>query len=316
MADRFLKFIFNLSMLSSYRKRTFQTEAGQGIIEYVLVLVLTVVLVLALSRGVAEPIVKHLQTKVLDLVGCMLRVGELPHIAFDLCGGDEALSLDFEGALASVNSGGSSTADSNNNTQTTDSREDNSNRNENTNRGNDNNPDVRDQASNGSLDGGGGGRGRGSGGRNSGDNGFFDDESGDTKFKIDSEEPASTSSFEGKFPTETGQTVVVTKVRREQQVGGSFSLISDEEEKENETQSSGTSRVKISSSNDNEAVRKVSSFKVEDNAKTNRSNMNNDQGGGFSLFKFIKWGLIIAIIVIFLLFSLTQLNNIRKGWTE
>lgn len=291
----------------------FQTEAGQGIIEYLLVLLLTVSLIIALSRGVAEPIVNHLQSKVFDLVGCMLRVGELPHIAYDICGGDEALNLDFQGALASTSGGGGGGAT--NSSDSTDS--DNANNggdSENSDSG-DNGPNVRERSGNGSLD----GNGRGGGpNRRGGSNDFaFDDESGDQKIKLNNEEGGGDSSFESKIPTADGTTVIVTKIRRKnEQVGGGFSLISDEEAKENEIQNTATPTTTVKSSNEKEPFRKVSSFSVEENSKTRGPILDDNGGDEFSIMKFIKWGLIIAIIVIFLLFSLTQLNSIRKGWTE
>ena len=296
-----------------YRFKTLRTQTGQGLIEYLLVLVLTVSIVMAIMNGLGKPVARYMES-IFEVVGCMLRVGEGPAIAFQLCGGVEALQLD-RAALggsggASNKNGGKSSNDSSNNGGGGDSS--------NNGRGGDSsNPNqennIKTPDGRGSIDG--NGRDRSSGSSNFDGNPIDPDQP--NRIKINEEEAGRDGSF-----SHSGSNQDIVTVRRisrkNEQINSGFTLI-EKQRAINEGEFGSTTPAPIKKTapeSIEEKDRAVSGFAITDRKKQTSGLDGRKNSEDFSFIKLIKWGIIIAIIFIFMIFTLSQINNIRKGWTD
>ena len=287
-----------------YRFKTLRTQTGQGLIEYLLVLVLTVSIVMAIMNGLGKPVARYMES-IFEVVGCMLRVGEGPAIAFQLCGGVEALQLDraaFGGSDGASNkNGGKSSNDSSNNGEGGDSSDSNQENNIKT-------PDGR-----GSIDG--NGRDRSSGSSNFDGNPIDPDQP--NRIKINEEEAGRDGSFSH---SGSNQNIVTVRriSRKNEQINSGFTLV-EKQRAINEGEFGSTTPAPIKKTapeSIEEKNRTVSSFAIIDRKRQNSGLDERKNSEGFSFIKLIKWGIIIAIIFIFMIFTLSQINNIRKGWTD
>jgi Cobalamin biosynthesis protein CobN and related Mg-chelatases len=74
-------------------------QSGQALIEYVLILIITVSLVLMLMTQIFEPFQKFIQSYMGDYVSCLLETGELPSLGSDdTTAADEGCNKQFENA--------------------------------------------------------------------------------------------------------------------------------------------------------------------------------------------------------------------------
>ena len=289
-----------LFMQRMYRFKTQRTQAGQGLVEYLLILVLTLSIILAVLRGVGSPLVDYMKDNVFGMIGCMLRRGEYPARAFGACGGTKALKLNLKEQLDSTSGSSTGGSGSSNNSTGSDSSS------------SSNSSNIKEPDGRGSID--------GSSRSTNTEFGSGDSpaDSANKRIKI-----ASALGGDESFGYDGGtnnQVLVVRRIRRRgggEQISSGFSLVGREEainagEVQLVTPEPSIKKVP------REDIRrpKVSSFSIRDTKKTDTQIENQDISSGFSFMQIIKWALIIAIIVIFGLFSLSQLNSIRKGWTE
>jgi len=302
-----------------YRFKAIRTQAGQGLIEYLLILILTVSIIFGVMRGVGSPLVNYIQNNVFGLVGCMLRVGEGPQRAFDLCGGTAALEFNL-GELTDNNPTGGNSGSTGGSSSSANSSSDgggNNSNNSNNASNSDSTASINEPSGRSSVDGDNNGGGGAGGGYNSSEFGSNSSNNGANRIKISSDEAGEDGSFD--FKGGGSQTTVVRRVRRSgEQIGGGFTLVGREEainSSEFQQNTPSPSKKKIPTDM-NERKRKVSSFSVDEKKGTGAKIDDYDPGSGFSFIKMLKWALIIAILVIFVLFTLSQLNSIRKGWTD
>ena len=294
-----------------YRFKTLGTQAGQGMIEYLLILILTVSIIFAIMNGVGRPVAGYMNS-IFELVGCMLRVGEGPAVAYNLCGG--LPSLEFDTSSLSSGSGGGATNSNSNNSSNNNSDDSNNSDSSGNNSGSSGSTRINPPSGRGSVDGNGGRRGGVA--NNFGDNDVGAGQS--NRIKVPEDELGNDSSFSASGLG--NQTVVIRRIRRRntEQIGGSFSLVGQEEAVNSGAfgeVSPGPVKKKVPDGPEN-TRRRTSSFTVESDKKANLGATVKDRDDGFSLMKMIKWAIIIAIIIIFGAFTLSQLNSIRKGWTD
>ena len=272
-------------------------------IEYLLVLIITVTLVIAVSRGVGNPLQNYIQQNVLDLVGCMLRVGQFPTQSFGLCQAALEAEFDVDGNIENINSGNGSSGNNNNNSSDdAQANNDNQERGQNNGTSGNNGPRVRSQNSNGSINESGGGGPDGS----------------DTqRLKVATNEVQS-----DEIPIRGGQnfnepTVVVRRINLgDGQIGGSFSINRDPKAKKE----AGVVASSVTSQRTPRALVEPNSpevrFGILKPAPRSYASEVEEKKVGFSFVGTIKWIIIIAALLFILVFAGSQLNSIRKGWTN
>ncbi len=273
-------------------------------IEFILILVLTVAVVMALSKGVGKPLQKYLQSNVIDIVGCMLRVGQFPIRSFGLCTEASKLKFDFNGSFSGVAGDGSS------NGKNSGKNKDGKNSNnggdtQNSSTANKNRPRFKSSRSTGSL------------------NESDSDTSGesDTKtIKLPTDRDGGRNSSFGmnEFNGSDGETIIIRRIHKKNRLGGGF-FLSDDTDSKQEAKEKALSKAVTKKplpldllENSNTS----SSFHIPKAKNRRPAGDDLDAEMDFSFFGILKWGLIIAILVIFGFFTLSQLNSIRKGWTD
>jgi hypothetical protein len=288
-------------------------QLGAGMVEYLLILVITVSLVMALSRGVGLPIKRYIEDNVLGLVSCMLRVGQFPSKSFGICSLDGAnLNVDFEGNVPNLggeNTGsGSGTSsrlsDSNTGGGSDGADGSSSGSNDSSQSGNSSEPSFRSSNSTGSI--------------NEGGNNPFDDVSSTSRINIGGDEDSNyDTKRELNISQNDGEMVSVQRFGKEDRIGGSFSIDGDEIENQQDSASasSGTKSQEVPESL-LETTTPKSSFSIPKEDSQRDLSSIQDEGIDFSFMNIIKWVIIIAIFVIIGFFTFTQLNSIRKGWTD
>jgi len=277
-ANRFIsgliKFLLKYSISKRFRTLSSKTQIGQGLIEYLLILVLTVAILSAVANGVGVPVVDYMRDKVFNMVGCMIRVGERYDIAFDRCGGTAALSLD----LTELRSGQSNTGNGGGGTG------------------------FRNSNSTGSVDGGGSNNSSGSEIANA-----------KKRIKIDNEDSGNSN-----FSSNDGTSDEITLVRRikvGKQIKDKITLSAKKDDGSNDKGINSAPKSKKVEDEEAKGRRRISSFSIEKQDKGLGSDTASEDEG-FSFIKMAKWFLIIAIVLMIGLFTLGQLNSIRKGWTD
>jgi hypothetical protein len=286
-------------------------------IEYLLLLTLTVALVLAVSRGVGEPLQKYLKNNVLDMVGCMLRVGQFPAKSFGLCQNAIKIKMDAQAGQGGGGSGSGGTGNSSSSSN--------------------------DENSAGSEDGDSNGNGSGPEGDSDGDDssnrarvrsnnsaGGLNDSGDDsafgngptTRIKITNDDSAGEDKeiATGGGNNQFGETtIIVRRIKREDgRVGGSFMVTGEQsagaDPEGPETYQSVSSQVNPRSEFDREpSGQKFSIPKPKD---INAGAISKSEDVDFSFLGMIKWIIIIGVLFFILVFAASQLNSIRKGWTD
>ena len=292
---------FNKTIRLLYRFKTQETQTGQGLVEYLLILVLTVSIISAVMNGVGKPLASYM-SNIYKLVGCMLRVGEGPNIAFNLCGGWPSLELNKDalnavGSIGGSNSGGDGSDDNTNNSNSSESNQ---------------SSNITTPSNRRSID--------GSGNRNGGNSNFGDstDPNQPNKIKIEGDKPGDGDSFN--YSGSNQKTVIIRRIRRSGggQIDGGLTLV--DKEKAINSGETGTVTPSPIKKKIPEKLRvngkKVSSFTISSNNGQSDGAELYKENNSFSFIKMVKWAIIIAIIFIFGAFTLSQLNSIRKGWTD
>jgi len=287
-------------------------------IEYLLILTLTVAVILAVSKGVGKPLQEYMQRNVLDLVGCMLRVGQFPTKSFGLCQNAIQIQMDVEGAYDNTGSGaGDSTGNAN--SSSTNDNNSNENGNSDTNGSGNDTSDQGDDAGNRTRV------------RSNTGTGSLNDTGNDSAFgngptkriRISNDDSTagdkeiSTGSENGPNFGET--TVIVRRIKREDgRVGGSFYVEGDEragdEAQGPESYQAVTSQQNPRSEFDRQpSGRRFAIKQPTDNAVKGATK---DEDVDFSFLGMIKWIIIIGVLLFIIIFAASQLNSIRKGWTD
>ena len=296
-----IKFLLKYSISKRLRPLCAKTQIGQGLIEYLLILVLTVTILSAVAKGVGVPVVDYMKNKVFDMVGCMIRVGERYDIAFDICGGVAALSLDLTELTEGQNQTGSNSGSGP--SQSTSSN----------NRTNSNNG------------GGGGSGGSCSGFRNSNSTGSVDGNGSNSgsgseiagaknRIKIDNEDSGSSN-----FSSDNGAsepTVLIRRIKVGKQIRDKITLSTKNNDSSGGQVINSSTKSKKIEDKEEKGRRRISSFSVEKQKKDLGPDSGSLEDESFSFIKIAKWFLIIAIVLIIGVFTLGQLNSIRKGWTD
>ena len=302
-ANRFIsgliKFLLKYSIGIRFRTLGSKTQIGQGLIEYLLILVLTVTILSAVARGVGVPVVDYMKNKVFNMVGCMIRVGERYDIAFDKCGGTAALSLD----LSELNSGQSSNSSANNSISDNSNQASTSN-----NRPNSNTNDrtgFRNSNSTGSVDGRSGSQDNNSGSEIT---------NAKKRIKLNNEDSGGSNfSFNDGSSDEL---VLVRRIKVGKKIKNKTTLTTKKSKVLNEKNLNNLPNSKKIEDEESKGRRRISSFSIEKSKQDLEANTDTLDDEGFSFIKMAKWFLIIAIILMIGLFTLGQLNSIRKGWTD
>lgn len=280
------------------QKPSLSFQKGQGIVEYLLILVVTVALVMALSRGVGKPLQNYIKQNVIEVVSCMLKVGQFPTKAFGLCQAAAQARFDFNGNIPNTSSSSSSSAQTTNNSSDSNNSGQNSSNNNNSSN-NSSKPRFRSSNSSGSID---------EGGSDSSDSSDI------SIVKIQSDDSGNGELSLKGFPTTGGQTVIIRKIRGNR-ISSGFSLSEDElknTSKENfQKQTKRPVPVALRQERINE-----SSFSIPKEKKRRPQSSEIKTELEFSFFGIIKWGIIFAILAVFGFFTMSQLNSIRKGWTD
>lgn len=281
-------------------------------IEYILILVLTVAIIMALSKGVGRPLQSYLKNNVLNIISCMLRVGQFPTKSFGLCTEAAKVKFDFKGSFTgTTGSGGkgSSTPGDNNGGDADDGSKDGkngSNANNSEAGGSKKGSKFRPSSSSGAL--------------NENDSDPFGD-SATQKIKIRTTDLGSGKSGElamTGFEDLDGQTIIIRRIHKNNRIGGSFFVSDDSASKEEAdgkafAQTSTKKALPLSLLEDSNVE---SSFSIPKAKSRGPADADLNVDVEFSFFGFLKWGIIIAVLVIFGFFTLSQLNSIRKGWTD
>ncbi len=270
-------------------------------------------MVMALSKGVGRPIQEYIKNNVLGMVGCMLKVGQYPHIAYGICGEALQLKLDMKGSFTGTTgaSGGNSSSNSNsdntdnNNGDSDGNNSDSENGDANSNSSARNRTRYRSSGSTGSL----------------GESDSDEFAGADSKVvKINTVDLGANNNSElgvSGFQGEGGQTVIIRRIRRNDRIGGSFFLSGDEAEQaetpEANVPTKQTQRLPTALISERATEE---SFAIPKSKKRGPQNTTIDTEVEFSFFGIIKWGIIIAVLGIFGFFTMSQLNSIRKGWTN
>ncbi len=268
-------------------------------VEYLLILVLTIAMVMALSKGIGRPLKSYIQNNILSVVGCMLRVGQFPTKSFGLC--SEAVKIKFNVTESFANESGSSSksssSSSNNKNRDLSGEDKNA-----PNSGNKNSPKTPYKPSNstGSLNG----------------SDQFESSSGPKAIKVNGDLDSADSneiSING-FKNSHKQTIVIRRIHKNNRIGGSFFI----SEKEKEAKNSAPPKKQAKSLPPSLIQDKVTvdSFAIPKSKNNTLKNPQTDDGIKFSFLGIIKWGIIITIIVFFGFFTMSQINSIRKGWTD
>jgi len=270
-------------------------------IEYLLVLTLTVALVLAVSKGVGKPMQDYLQSNVLDLVGCMLRVGQFPTKSFGLC--QQAIQVKMDVAANYGDSGngnsGSSSANSNESSNSAD-RNNGNDKNNNANRSN--SARVRSNTSTGSLNESGGGSELGDGSK---------------KIKISNDDSSGNNSFSIGINNLGTTTVIVRRIKREDgRVGGSFFIKENKSSKNDGSENYQAMKSQKTPKSEFDRTPTGLKFSIPKNGRNGQVTSKDDENVDFSFLGMIKWILIIVALFFIVVFAASQLNSIRKGWTD
>lgn len=250
---------------------------------------------MALSRGVGRPIQDYIQNNILSVVGCMLRVGQFPTKSFGLC--QAAAQVNFEFAENVPNTGDGGGAANNSPSEA----------NNNNNGGEQNRtpprpatptqPRFRSSNETSSIDSGGG--------------------SGappDKTIKISNDDSGPSSIARKGFSSEP--TVVVRRIRRDGQLGGGFSIAKDKKEKFADGAAQVTTSAKAVPRDLITRRPTASRFSIPKPKSDSKKGPDTGLDAGFSITNLIKWILIIGILFIVGVFLASQLNSIRKGWTD
>lgn len=275
---------------------------------------------MALSRGVGSPLQKYIQSNILDVVGCMMRVGELPHKSFGICQGASELKFNFNAAL-SENSGGGSGANSGSSDKAKNGKDNEDGQNEknseNSSASSDSDrskskrrPRVRKSSSTSSLDSG-----------PDFDSEFSNASRKTIKLNKNADQIGEDSSFDlddGGIRNLGGDTTIIVKRKKRgnSRIMSNFSISGDEEEETATPQTGPTVVSEIKKNPSAPFSDRAVSFSVPKPKDRGPAEIDLNMESDFSFMNLIKWALIIAIIIIFLVFAGTQLNSIRKGWTD
>lgn len=320
------------SFISHYDRtnesKTRVSQEGQGLVEYILILVLTIGIILALNRTLGQPLQQYTRNLVGDMVRCMLETGELPAQAMQVCG----INVNFQSQPFDPNAAGSSLngQGTNGNNGQTGAGNNNANNDQdgNENQGN-NDGSGNNQAADGDSQAGSNGnriRSR-SPGRSRGaiDTGFDSDGVTSRKTNISTGGDLA-GGGEGSFELsgqDNNQVLVRRRIIRRkgaQGIGGQFSLSGSKTKTDGfETPDRSIrrrSRVVASADNTEEALQKKPRQFKPPQPKKKKKGPNAEIGFQWNLGNLVKWGIIIVILIIFGVFAGNQLNAIRKGMTR
>lgn len=96
-----------------------RNDRGQAVIEYVLMLIITVSLILMLVTQIFKPMQAFVQSFMGDYMACLLETGELPALGQDT--GQSECKINFQNVAGSVNNSSSSSGSSSNNSSSSSS---------------------------------------------------------------------------------------------------------------------------------------------------------------------------------------------------
>lgn len=266
--------------------------------EYLLILVIAVAMISALGRGVAKPLKDYFQANVMEVVGCMLKVGKFPNEALGLC--QSAAELNISDSLASGSSGnGGSDSNRDPNDSNTGSNQSSE---ESSTEGNNNNGTPFRASS----------RRSGSGSVDESSGAPLGSNTKTIKLSNDDSDSGGNSFKNTEFLGESSDSVSIRKINKDGSLSGSLS-ISNNENKDGSLASASTTAQKAMPEELSEKPIAESSFAVPKEKQRNLSSTGKDKGLEFSFFGIIKWGLIIALLGMLAFFTFSQLNSIRKG---
>lgn len=239
----------------------------------------------------------------------MLRTGEFPNAAYGLC------EKSYNMKVGSLDGGGSSNSSSSGSKSSSSDGSDSKNK--------EGSSEKKGSKKSSSDNGDSGANFRSSGSKQpaSIDQGTPFDSNGRSdvkKVKINGGNSGEEGSFElgAGFNDSSGSTVIVRRIRRgNDRIGGSFLISGDEAQ--NTQEESGSTKVSTAPlpSGMRESKPRVASFVIPKTSNKIQKE-SSDKGFDFSFMNIVKWTIIIAILVFFLIFTGNQLNSIRKGWTD
>jgi len=284
---------------------------GQGMIEYLLLLTLTVALVVAVGKGVGVPMGKYIDDNVLGVVRCMLRVGQFPTKSFGLCQGAVQAQLDVTGNFSTGSGGSNSASSANSSTSSSDSNNGDNSQNNGSDDGSstdsDDNTKIRSSNSTGAIN-------------DSGDQ----SELGlgtTTRIKIKNDDAGADSKIStGKVGAGFGETTVIVRriKRKNERVSSRFTISEDGNSAYEgvgpETYQANRSQKAPVSEFDRQG--KSNRFGIPKTKESDLRGPASDAEVSFSFLGMIKWIIIIAVLFFIVVFAASQLNSIRKGWTD
>jgi len=278
-----------------------------------LLLTLTVALVVAVGKGVGVPMGKYIDDNVLGIVRCMLRVGQFPTKSFGICQGAIQAQLDVDGNFSSGSGGSNSASSSANGSSDTNSSEEGR---DNTNGSDDGSSADSDTNENTNI-------------RSSNRTGAIND-TGDqselglgttTRIKIQNDDAGGDSKLStAKNGAGFGETTVIVRriKRKNERISSRFNIGENSDSGyegvgPESYQASRSQKAPVSEFN---LQGKANRFSIPKTAESDKRGPASDAEVSFSFLGMIKWIIIIAVLFFIVVFAASQLNSIRKGWTD
>ncbi len=251
---------------------------------------------MALSKGVGRPLKDYIQNNILSVVGCMLRVGQFPTKSFGLCNKAVKLKFNVKGSFST-----SSSSSSNSNNKTQDSSEENKTAPQSESKNSTKTTRYKPLNSTGSLD---------------SSNQLKDSSNSPQIIKINNDSDSINSSKLATSDLQNNQrrTVIIRRINRNNRIGGSFFISENERKIQNPTPLTNQVKSLPVSLIQNKIIESSFAISKPKNKDLKNTTLNNEIK--FSFFGIIKWGIILAILAVFGFFTISQLNSIRKGWTN
>ncbi len=284
-------------------------------------LLMTVAIVAGLSRALGDPLKDYTGNIVSEMVRCIIETGELPQRAFEIC--DITVSINMNEFRIEKNSPGSKTSGFG--TGPTSSASPRSGSNQSNNRDSNGSNSENNSSGSSQRPGRNSIQSRPSSATSSLDSGGFNEESPRSVPGGDFNDVASSGEEDGfkGFDADGGRGRR-RRAGRAEGVGGTFTLGGAAGAGENQDLKPADSSLarsakikKNADENDLEAPPGPLAFKMDDKGKKRGpTNTNDGEDSWFNFGKLLKWGIIIAILIIFGVFMMNQLNSIRKGWTS
>lgn len=294
------------------------SQKGQAVFEYVLMVIVTLSLIIGLATHFITPLRDYLQNYAGTYIECLLETGELPFIIAST----ESQECDFDELKARIDeatAGGDSSGGTPGNASTDGSNGDSSDNNS-----NNSNQNANNNANAGGGSGGGGGSSLGgprlnqSGGLNEGATSGFNSGGGDGSSR-GGKLAARVKRANAEAANATGSNNTIP-YKYEQDYGRGLSgvLPVERTEEETELQSIRQNQVtKKSSKKEAEQQLRKKDFTVKPPPKQKTAGQNQEDFSlGLNFGKYMRYFLIGGIIFALIIMVFTQLNNLRKGWTQ